>query len=284
VIQTVDPRGPERCANATDPARIAVVLSAGGLRGAAHAGVLRALVRHGIPVHALVGVSAGAIVAAFYAAVGLDLEEMIADAAAFRGRHLLVQSVKVRCGPGLALRLNPWCGVIPDRLRQLEAASFARLHHGVRRLAIVCHDVTAGEPRDFGTGLDESVTLSDVVRASASIPYLFPPVSVSARGQTICLSDGGTSDPLPLSCAARPALGSTHFIVSDCCRRRVRVRTDPRVVWIRPRIPFTGLITSPYGGLLATVRAGQDAVTADVLREIQSWLAVGRRASSRTVA
>jgi Patatin-like phospholipase len=48
--------------------RIGVVLSAGGLRGAAHAGVLRQLVRHGVPLHAIVGVSAGAIVAAYYAA------------------------------------------------------------------------------------------------------------------------------------------------------------------------------------------------------------------------
>ena len=42
------------------PVRVAVVLSAGGLRGAAHAGVLRQLVRHGIRIDAIVGVSAGA--------------------------------------------------------------------------------------------------------------------------------------------------------------------------------------------------------------------------------
>jgi len=47
------------------PVRIAVVLSAGGLRGAAHVGVLRELVRKGVPIHTIVGVSAGAIVAAY---------------------------------------------------------------------------------------------------------------------------------------------------------------------------------------------------------------------------
>ena len=52
--------------------RIGIVLSAGGLRGAAHVGVLRQLVRHGIPIDAIVGVSAGAVVGAYDAAVGLD--------------------------------------------------------------------------------------------------------------------------------------------------------------------------------------------------------------------
>src|SRR5580765_8444467 len=111
--------------------RIGLVLSAGGLRGAAHAGVLRQLVRHGVPLHAIVGVSAGAIVAAYYAAVGMEVDEMIADAALFRGRHLLAQSLSAHCGPRLAPRLRSWCGIIPDRLGQLEAATFETLHHSV---------------------------------------------------------------------------------------------------------------------------------------------------------
>ena len=64
--------------------RLGVVLSAGGLRGAAHVGVLRQLIRHGIPIDVIVGVSAGAVIAAYYAAVGLDLDELVADAERFR--------------------------------------------------------------------------------------------------------------------------------------------------------------------------------------------------------
>src|SRR5215813_9019341 len=103
---------------------IGVVLSAGGLRGAAHVGVLRQLVRHGVAIDTIVGVSAGAIVAAYYAAVGLDLDELIADAETFRGRHLLTYSVNVHLGYRFEGRVRRWCGVIPDRLRQLERASF----------------------------------------------------------------------------------------------------------------------------------------------------------------
>src|SRR5512136_2113551 len=44
------------------PARIAVVLGAGAARGFAHIGVLKVLEAHGIPVHMIVGTSAGSFV------------------------------------------------------------------------------------------------------------------------------------------------------------------------------------------------------------------------------
>jgi NTE family protein len=262
------------------PVRIGVVLSAGGLRGAAHAGVLRQLVRHGVPLHTIVGVSAGAIVAAYYAAVGLEIDEMIADAVAFRGRHLLAHSLGVHSGPWFASRLHRWCGVIPNRLRQLEAANFDRLHHGAGRLGVVCHDLTSGRPRYFGTGCQQSVALDDVVRASASIPFLFPAVSVSSGGEVLRLTDGGLSDPVPITFAQQPAMGATHIIVSDCCGgHRARIPTDTRTVWIRPVLSTTGTLWSPREGLLATVRAGEAAVTREAVDVINGWLAAGSDAA-----
>ncbi len=270
----MDARPQDPRSSGKESVRVGVVLSAGGLRGAAHAGVLRQLVRHGVPLDTIVGVSAGAIVAAYYAAVGLELDEMIADAGAFRGRHLLAHSLSVHGGPRLASRLRRWCGVIPDRLRQLDDADFDRLHHGVVRLGIVCHDLSTGRPRYFGTGFDQSVTLAEVVRASASIPRLFPAVSVSPNGETLRLVDGGLSDPVPLTFAKRPAMGATHIIISDCrcVERVVRAPDDTRTVWIRPLIRATGTLWSPREGLLATVRDGEDAVSGEVLRVIMGWL------------
>src|SRR5262245_62630330 len=81
---------------ATSTVRVAVVLSGGGLRGAGHVGVLQQLVAHDIPIDIIVGSSAGAVVAAYYAAVGLTLGELIHDAREFRGRHLLAHSLNVR--------------------------------------------------------------------------------------------------------------------------------------------------------------------------------------------
>jgi NTE family protein len=251
--------------------RVGVVLSAGGLRGAAHVGVLGQLVRHGIPIDSIVGVSAGAVVAAYYAAVGLDLNELIADAEAFRGRHLLTYSVNVRLGYRFDRRFAAWCGVIPTRLRQLEMAAFDRLHHGVRRLGIVCHDAARRRPRYFGTGVDERVPLHEIVRASASIPHMFPPISVLCGNEQLRLTDGGVSDPLPISFARGRQIGATHVIVSDC-RWLGRVPVgDSRTIWIRPRMAHTGTLWSPRHGLLAAVRDGEAAVTEEIVSRIRGW-------------
>jgi predicted acylesterase/phospholipase RssA len=233
--------------------------------------VLRQLVRHNIRIDAIVGVSAGAVVGAYYAAVGLTLGEMIEDAEAFRGRHLLMHSLNLRLGSRFEHRLERSCGVIPNRLRQLELASFDRLHHGVQRLGIVCHDLLVGRPRCFATGFDHRVTLNDAVRASASIPRLFPPISVFDGNEQFRLTDGGVSDAVPLGFARDPSIGATHVIVSDC-RWRGRVpTTDSNTVWIRPRMVHTGTLWSPRRGLRAAVRDGEAAVGEEVLARIDAW-------------
>jgi NTE family protein len=261
---------------ARESVRIGVVLSAGGLRGAAHVGVLRRLVRRGVRIEAIVGVSAGAVIAAYYAAVGLDFSDLIHDAETFRGRHLLAHSVRIQIGSRFERPLGRLCGVIPDRLRQLEAASFDRLHHAVQCLGIVCHDLTTHQPQYFCTGSDRGITLGSAVRASASIPHLFPPISVRCRGEEFRLVDGGVSDAIPLAFARSRAVGATHVIVSDC-RWLGRVpATDSKTVWIRPRMRHTGTLWSPVRGLASAVRDGEAAVTDAALSRIATWLADDR--------
>lgn len=250
---------------------VAVVLSAGGLRGAAHVGVLRQLVRHDIPIDAIVGVSAGAVIAAYYAAVGLDIEELIADAERFRGRHLLTYGLNIHLGYRFEHALGPWCGVIPDRLRQLESASFDRLHHGVRSLGIACYDLSARQTRYFRTGLDQSAALHEVVRASAALPALFPAVPIVCREGEWRLTDGGISDPVPLVFARHPGIGASHFIVSDCRWFGAASKTAEDTVWIRPRMASTGTLWSPRRGLRAAVRDGEAAVNHQVLSHLHSW-------------
>src|SRR4029079_9766443 len=108
----------------TSPVRIGLVLSCGGLRGAAHLGVLRQLGRHRIPVDVIVGASAGAIIAAYYAGVGLSVDDMIGDAPRFRGRHILMHGLTLRAPSRLKPLLRRFCGVIPTRLAELDAARF----------------------------------------------------------------------------------------------------------------------------------------------------------------
>jgi predicted acylesterase/phospholipase RssA len=258
----------------TSPVRIGLVLSGGGLRGASHVGVLQQLVEHDVPISVIVGSSAGAVIAAYYAAVGLTLDELIEDAKNFRGRHLLAHSLNVRLHGPLAGALTKLSGLIPDRLTQLEAATFDRLHHNVRGIGIACHDVASGRPCYFATGADRGVRLSDVVRASASIPLLLPPIRVESPNDrtTMLLTDGGVSDCLPVVFAQRPPLGATRLIVSDC--RWFAGRRPPssgRVVYVRPRLSSTGTLWAPASTLASAVRAGRRAVTREALETIHGW-------------
>ncbi len=256
-----------------EPVRLGLVLSAGGLRGAGHLGVLRQLVHHSIPLHVIVGVSAGAIVASYYAAVGLDIDALVADARQLRGRHLLAHSLGVRLNGRFSHLLSPRSGIIPQRLLQLETATFEHLHHQVGRLGIVCHEVATGQPCYFSTGDAGGVALPDVVRASASIPGLFPAVPVTCGGRRRLLADGGISDAVPLAFARR--LGATHVIVSDTRWLGSTMQSTRDVVWIQPRMASTGTLWAPRRSLISTVDQGEAAVTADVIATIRVWLEPG---------
>jgi NTE family protein len=264
-----------RSASAAD-VRVGLVLSGGGLRGASHLGVLQELTAQQIPIDVIVGASAGAIVAAYYAAVGLTLDELIADAEQFRGRHLLAHSLNVRLhGRRSTGSLTKRSGIIPERLAQLELATFDRLYHDVRALGVVCHDLTSRRPCYFATGADRGVHLSDVVRASASIPFLLPSIDVTCPddGVALRLTDGGVSDGLPVAFAQQPPLGATHLIVSDC--RWIagsKPSSSSRLVYVRPRLPSTGTLWAPSSTLASAVREGRRAVDAEALTKIRGWL------------
>jgi len=249
-----------------------VVLSGGGLRGAGHLGVLQQLVAHDIPIDIIVGSSAGAIVAAFYAAVGLTLDELVCDAREFRGRHLLAHSLNVRAGHRLDRVLGRASGLIPTRLEQLERATFDRLHHGIRKIGVVCHDLTSGRPCYFSTGCDRGVCVNDVVRASASIPYLFPPVPVQCDEERLLLTDGGISDCLPIAFARRPPLSATHVVVSDCRWLATGVPdSSEQLIYVRPRLFRTGTLWAPSSTLLAAVQHGAAAVTDEIVDRARGW-------------
>lgn len=253
------------------PVRIGLVLSGGGLRGAGHLGVLQRLVDRNIPIDVIVGSSAGAIVAAYYAAVGLTLDELIRDAQTFRGRHLIAHSLNVRFHQRLDRVLAKLSGLIPTRLGQLEHASFERLHHGIRAIGIVCHDVMTGQPRYFSTAYHRGVRMSDVVRASASIPYLFPAVATECEDEFLLLADGGISDGLPIAFAQGPLMGATHLIVSDCRWLSSQPPPTEQLIYIRPRLRATGTLRAPSSTLHAAVRDGAAAVTDEVLERVASW-------------
>jgi len=258
--------------NAASPVRIGFVLSGGGLRGAAHLGVLRRVLRLQVPVQVMVGVSAGAIIAAYYAAVGLTINDMVAEAPGFRGRHIVMHGITLRAHQRLKPFLRRFCGVIPQRLAQLEDSSFGVLHHGIEQLGIVCHDLIRNQACYFSTSEERGVRLADVVRASAAVPGVMPSRTMMIAGEEFRLVDGGLSDPLPIAFARSPGLDATHLIVSDC-RHNAAAPPPPSdsLAYIRPNLDGIRPLRAPRFALATAVWQGEAAVTDGIIEQVRRW-------------
>jgi hypothetical protein len=165
------------------------------------------------------------------------------------------------------------------------ASSRSGLHSWKTQRSIGCITTCAGSalpvmtwraagPCYFATGADRGVRLSDVARASASIPLLLPPIHVESPNDhtTMLLTDGGVSDCLPVAFAKQPPLGATHLIVSDCrwfaARRPL---SSGCIVYVRPRLPSTGTLWAPAFTLASAVCDGRSAVTKEMLHTIYGW-------------
>lgn len=173
------------------PVRIGLALGGGFARGIAHAGVLKVLEQHRIPIHCVTGVSAGSVVAAAYAS-GAATEE------------IAIAGCSMRFGD-----VGRWSlgrlGVIGSECmnRFLEKLLKAYRFEQMRiPLGVVATDLATGEPVPFaGSGM-----VFDPIRASCSYPGLFQPVSYQGR----LLVDGAMSVGSPAALARQ--LGATHVI------------------------------------------------------------------------
>ncbi|HEV3139933.1 MAG TPA: patatin-like phospholipase family protein, partial [Vicinamibacterales bacterium] len=235
-------------------------------------GVLRHVLRLQMPVRVIVGVSAGAIIAAYYAAVGLTINDMVDEAPTFRGRHIVMHGLTIRAHQRLKPLMRRFCGVIPKRLAQLEDSSFSVLHHGVEQLGVVCHDLIRNQPCYFSTTNARGVRLADVVRASAAVPGVMPSRTMMIDGEEFRLADGGLSDPLPVEFARSPGLDATHLIVSDC---RYNAAAPPpasdSLVYIRPDLGGIRPLRAPRFALMKAVWQGEAAVTNDIVEQLRRW-------------
>ena len=171
--------------------RIGLALGGGFARGIAHAGLLRAFQRHGIPIHCVTGVSAGAVVAASYAS------GTAADEIANIGRSMRFSDVG-RWRPGrLGLVSSAAMTRFLDRLLKTD-----RFEHMRLPLGVLATDLSTGEPITFST----TGSVVDPVRASCAYPGLFHPVHSQGR----LLVDGAMSMGVPAGLARQ--LGATHVI------------------------------------------------------------------------
>lgn len=157
---------------------LGMVLSGGGSRGLGHVGVLKALGEDGIEPDCLAGTSAGAIVAALYAA-GYSAEEML-DFFISRNPFRLSKLSLVKPG------IFDTDKVVADFREYFPDDSFAALD---KKVFLTATELVSGRPEIFASG-----SLVAAILASASTPLVFTPTEIEGR----LYSDGGITNNFPV--------------------------------------------------------------------------------------
>jgi len=185
-----------------------VALGGGGVRGFAHIGVLKTLVRAGVPVDMVAGTSIGGIVGAPFAA-GHSLEAIETE---------LLRLVRLRS----MVRLIDW---LPTRRGLIQGQSvhqyFAdQLGADLQfsdlpiPLALMAADMQRGEEVVLTSG-----SVIDAILATMAVPGVIAPVEIDGRR----LADGGNLNNVPADVVR--AMGADVVIAVDVAA--ARLITDP---------------------------------------------------------
>jgi NTE family protein len=162
---------------------VAVALGSGAAKGFAHVGVLKVLAAQGVPVHMVVGSSAGSFVGSLYA-YGFDpftLQKMALSIERDDVADLGLPDSGFIKGD----RLEAW---VNRMVRNTPVESFRIPFYAVAT------DVRRGEEVVFGKG-----NAGQAVRASCAVPGVFRPVRIG----TVLYVDGGVVSPVPVEAARR---------------------------------------------------------------------------------
>ncbi|MEL6926871.1 MAG: patatin-like phospholipase family protein [Bacteroidota bacterium] len=158
--------------------RIGLVCSGGGVRGAAHLGLLQALEEENIEVHCMSGASSGALVAGFYAAgyspsAILDIFESFP---LFHYSHLSFSKAGIINSEKLATKLQAFF-----KEKNIEELS--------KKIFISVTDLAKAECQ-----LKDSGPLVNTLLASSALPPLLAPVRIEGR----LYGDGGIMNIFPV--------------------------------------------------------------------------------------
>lgn len=221
--------------------RVALVLGSGGLKCVAAVGLWKVLEREGVPIDLYVGCSGGSVYASVMA-TGMDAKE---GARVTPGLWQRSVSAKVRYSAMLRMllpRLFPideTFGLLDDRplLSALQEVLGDHTFANVKRpLYLAATDAYTGERVLVSEG-----RLVDAVRASLAIPLVFSPWRVNGR----LLTDGGSTDPLPISVAIRER---ADLIIAMGFENPLHERLDsiPAIAAQTSTIAMNSLIRSTY--------------------------------------
>lgn len=206
------------------PVRIGLALGGGAARGFAHVGVIKALETQGIFPDIIVGTSAGAVVGSLYAGgyTGFELQKVALD---------MTEKQVV----GWAWPNRGWMDGEPLQSYINKAVGNRTLETLPRKLGVVAVDLKSGEPVVFGSG-----NTGAAVRASAAVPGVFQPVTISGREYV----DGGAVSPVPVRYARQ--LGATFVIAVDISQRPDDGATDTTLDVLLQTFTIMGRTISQY--------------------------------------
>jgi NTE family protein len=179
---------------------IGLALGGGVVRGLAHAGVLEVLEEAGVPIDFVAGTSAGAILAACFAA-GIDAKKLKKFAWRFTWPRLL-RPVWPKRG------LVSFAGLRQFLTQYLGDLAIEELK---RPLVIATTDIEQGEPVYLRQG-----PLALAVQASCSVPGFVTPVEWQGRW----LAEGAMTDMVPVSILRQ--MGADYVIGVDIFTHKIR--------------------------------------------------------------
>ncbi len=175
--------------------KIGLALGAGVARGFAHIGVIRALRRHGIQPDLIAGTSIGALAGGCYLTKRLDEFE---DWALSMNRRKLFGYMDISLrSPGL-IAGQKFMGLIEEYMKGVQIQDLPHPFIAVATDMITGHEVWIRRG-----------SLVDAMRASFSLPGIFPPVEIFGQQ----LMDGALVNPTPVSVCR--ALGAKVTIAVD---------------------------------------------------------------------
>src|SRR5207245_1946450 len=222
-----------------------------------------------IPVYAMVGCSVGSLITAYYAAVGQTVDDLLGHALGTNALGILSHALSLWLGAERTRLLRRWAGPVRARLALLERRDFRRLHHGVQMIGFLMHDRRRGERIFAVTGRERGFSLSEAVRASSRLPFLFPPLRKEVEGLERSLVDGAFSAPSPVIHAVAAPVSATHVIVVDLTGSRRRARHSELGRWqklLQDRLMIFRPRPGPRIGLWGSARS------------VRAWYEAGRRA------
>jgi len=193
--------------------KIGLALGSGSTRGFAHIGVLKVLIEEGIPIDYLVGSSAGAIVAGYYAVHG-EIEGL---------EKLMLTMKKVEFATLVDLTTPKNALIRGKKMHRFLEKMYLKSEFSNTKIKLQVNatDLRKGREIDLVSG-----NIAEAVMASAAFPGIFPPIKKDKQ----LLVDGGVINPTPVDVVRK--MGADIILGVDLTMKGNISMADPNIMEI----------------------------------------------------